>query len=176
MFFLLAKICSITRFGEVYLAILVKFLSACLEDLRSRKTTDDSVWDKHDQEETFIQYFFVPIKLLQIHQSTTLFSCARHNRNYYSVIDLSYLKLCNQVRTWPKQDRMSTGDNCKDINPKCVPRFADHQLFPLLDPANIYTVQSYGAKNFWEHFPQLCVEFQAWRRQLGNMFRTTPYF
>ena len=28
----------------------------------------------------------------------------------------------------------------------------------------------------WEHFPQLCVKFQPWRRQLGNMFMTTPYF
>ena len=28
----------------------------------------------------------------------------------------------------------------------------------------------------WEHFPQLCVKFQPWRRQLGNMFKTTPYF
>ena len=28
----------------------------------------------------------------------------------------------------------------------------------------------------WEHFPQLCVKFQPWRRQLGNMFLTTPYF
>ena len=28
----------------------------------------------------------------------------------------------------------------------------------------------------WEHFPQLCVKFQPWRRQLGNVFMTTPYF
>ena len=28
----------------------------------------------------------------------------------------------------------------------------------------------------WECFPQLCVKFQPWRRQLGNMFMTTPYF
>ena len=28
----------------------------------------------------------------------------------------------------------------------------------------------------WEHFQQLCVKFQPWRRQLGNMFMTTPYF
>ena len=28
----------------------------------------------------------------------------------------------------------------------------------------------------WEHFPQLCVKFHPWRRQLGNMFMTTPYF
>ena len=27
----------------------------------------------------------------------------------------------------------------------------------------------------WEHFPQLCVKFQPWRRQLGNLFMTTPY-
>ena len=28
----------------------------------------------------------------------------------------------------------------------------------------------------WEHFPQLCVKFQPWRRQLCNMFMTAPYF
>ena len=28
----------------------------------------------------------------------------------------------------------------------------------------------------WEHFPQLSFKFQPWRRQLGNMFMTTPYF
>ena len=28
----------------------------------------------------------------------------------------------------------------------------------------------------WEHFPQLCVKFQPWRKQLVNMFVTTPYF
>ena len=30
----------------------------------------------------------------------------------------------------------------------------------------------------WEHFPQLFVKFQPWRprRQLGNMFMTTPFF
>ena len=27
----------------------------------------------------------------------------------------------------------------------------------------------------WEHFRQPCVEFQPWRRQLGNMFMTTPW-
>ena len=28
----------------------------------------------------------------------------------------------------------------------------------------------------WEHFPQLCVNFQPWRRHLSNIFMTTPYF
>ena len=28
----------------------------------------------------------------------------------------------------------------------------------------------------WEHFLQLFVKFQHWRRQLGTMFMTSPYF
>ena len=28
----------------------------------------------------------------------------------------------------------------------------------------------------WEHFPQLCVKFEPWRRQLGTMFMTSAYF
>ena len=34
-----------------------------------------------------------------------------------------------------------------------------------------WLVQSYGARLFGN-----CVKFQPWRRQLGNMFLTTPYF
>ena len=28
----------------------------------------------------------------------------------------------------------------------------------------------------WEHFPQLCVKFDPWRRQLGTIFMTLAYF
>ena len=28
----------------------------------------------------------------------------------------------------------------------------------------------------WEHFPQLCVKFEPWRRQLGTMFMTLAHF
>ena len=28
----------------------------------------------------------------------------------------------------------------------------------------------------WEHFPQLCVKFELWRRQLGTLFMTSASF
>ena len=30
--------------------------------------------------------------------------------------------------------------------------------------------------DYLEHFPQLCVKFEPWRKQLGTMFMTSPYF
>ena len=46
-----------------------------------------------------------------------------------------------------------------------------HHIFPVRT-----TCAEQCCQISWEHFPQLCVKIEPWRRQLGSLFMTSAYF
>ena len=95
-------------------------------------------------------------------QSTPTFSslCCNHNKKILSMVQLSKtLGKCALGLT--KQYKMSTKGWGYQIK-MCVPCFAVSWLFPLLDPAKMYTVHDKKGNQEWKTLCKNTKQEQAW--------------